>query len=46
MAVNIDPNNPVIQLCIQGTQAEFQGRIEAARACYQQAWEALRQRVG
>lgn len=29
----------IIQLCIAGTQAEFQGRIEDARALYWQAWE-------
>lgn len=31
MAVNMDPNNLVIQRCIQGSQGEFQGRIEQAR---------------
>jgi tetratricopeptide (TPR) repeat protein len=35
----IDTNNPVIQLCIQGTQAEFRGDIALARALYQNAWE-------
>jgi len=38
--MNID--NPVIKLCIEGTQAEFQGRIEDARALYRQAWELSR----
>ena len=37
---SIDPDNPVIRLCIEGTQAEFDGRIEDARALYRQAWEA------
>lgn len=32
--------NPVIKLCIEGTQAEFQGHIEKARSLYQKAWEA------
>ena len=32
-------NNPVIKLCIEGTQAEFRGEIEQARALYQRAWE-------
>lgn len=36
----MDPNNPVIKLCIDGSQAEFQGRIADAKALYQQAWEA------
>jgi hypothetical protein len=35
----IDLNNPVIQLCLSGTQAEFEGRLDAARAAYRQAWE-------
>jgi len=35
----MDTNNPVIQLCIQGAQAEFEHRIEDARALYQQAWD-------
>ncbi len=33
-------DNPVIKLCIEGTQAEFQGEIDKARALYQKAWEA------
>jgi tetratricopeptide (TPR) repeat protein len=36
----MDLNNPVIKLCIEGTQAEYQGRIDKARALYQEAWEA------
>lgn len=35
-------DNPVIKLCIAGTQAEYQGQIEKARAYYLQAWEAVR----
>ena len=34
----IDPENPVIQLCIAGTQAEFQGQAGQARELYLQAW--------
>jgi tetratricopeptide (TPR) repeat protein len=37
----MDLSNPVIELCIEGTQAEFQGQIDRARSCYQQAWEAV-----
>jgi len=37
----MDSNNPVIKLCVEGTRAEFQGRIDEARACYQKAWEAV-----
>lgn len=36
----MDTNNPVIQLCVAGTQAEFAGRIAEAHALYQQAWES------
>jgi tetratricopeptide (TPR) repeat protein len=36
----LDPNNPVIKLCIEGSRAEFEGKPDAARALYQQAWEA------
>lgn len=35
-----DMENPVIKLCIAGTQAEFQGKIQAAAAFYMQAWQA------
>ncbi|MBN2501681.1 MAG: hypothetical protein JXB38_12940 [Anaerolineales bacterium] len=37
--MQIDSNNPVVKLCIQGTQAEFAGDIEQARALYLQAWK-------
>jgi tetratricopeptide (TPR) repeat protein len=37
--MNLD--NPVIKLCIEGTQAEFQGQIEKARSLYQKAWEVV-----
>jgi len=36
----MDTNNPVIQLCMKGTRAEFEHRIEDARVLYGQAWEA------
>jgi len=35
----MDPNNPVIKLCIAGTQAEFKGNMDTACALYHQAWE-------
>lgn len=38
----MDLNNPVVKLCIEGTQAEFEGRPGHARALYWQAWEAAR----
>ena len=36
----MDLNNPVIKLCMEGTRAEFEHRVEDARILYQQAWEA------
>ncbi len=36
----MDLTNPVIQLCMDGTRAEFEHRLEDARSLYQQAWEA------
>ena len=32
-------DNPVVQLCVEGTQAEFQGQIDKARSLYKIAWE-------
>jgi tetratricopeptide (TPR) repeat protein len=36
----MDLNNPVIKLCMEGTRAEFEGRLEEARALFMRAWEA------
>ncbi len=38
----MDLDNPVVKLCIEGTQAEFQGMTAKARSLYQKAWEAAR----
>lgn len=38
----MDLTNPVVKLCLEGTRAEFEHRLEAARALYQQAWDAHR----
>ncbi|MBI5652795.1 MAG: hypothetical protein HZC40_20460 [Chloroflexi bacterium] len=35
----MDLTNPVVQLCIASTRAEFEKRIDDARALVQQAWE-------
>src|SRR5438045_176216 len=35
----MDTSNSVIQLCIAGTRAEFEHRIEDARILYCQAWD-------
>jgi tetratricopeptide (TPR) repeat protein len=31
-----------VKLCIEGTQAEYKGRVDDARALYRQAWESSR----
>jgi hypothetical protein len=36
----MDTNNPIIQLCMDGTRAEFEHRIDDAHSLYQQAWDA------
>ena len=36
----MDTSNPVIQFCIQGTQAEYAHQNEQAEHFYQQAWQA------
>lgn len=35
----IDLENPVVKLCVAGSQAEFEKRIDDAKALYRQAWE-------
>ena len=36
----MDINNPVVKLCIAGSQAEFEKKFDQARRLYLQAWEA------
>lgn len=38
----MDLSNPVVQLCMEGTQAEFDRRIADAKALYARAWETAR----
>ena len=38
----MDLNNRVVHLCLEGTRAEFEGRIDEARALYVQAWQAAK----
>jgi hypothetical protein len=38
----VDLDNPVIKLCLEGTQAEFQGRKDDACRLYSLAWDAAR----
>lgn len=37
--MNIDTDNPVVRLCLAGTQAEFEGRTHDAKELYRLAWE-------
>ncbi|MEO7962829.1 MAG: hypothetical protein ABIT38_02860, partial [Gemmatimonadaceae bacterium] len=36
----IDANNPVVQFCTEGMQAEGEGRLVDAKALFTRAWEA------
>ncbi|MEU0844247.1 hypothetical protein ABZ370_32880 [Streptomyces sp. NPDC005962] len=36
----MDPDNPVVRLCVQGMAAEAEGRADDARARFRQAWDA------
>jgi tetratricopeptide (TPR) repeat protein len=35
----MNPDNPIIKLCLEGMQAEGQGRFEDASSLFQRAWE-------
>jgi tetratricopeptide (TPR) repeat protein len=35
----MDPNNPIVVLCVAGMKAEMEGREDDARLLFQQAWE-------
>lgn len=35
----MENQSPAITLCIRGTQAEFQGKMEEAKQLYTQAWD-------
>lgn len=35
----MDVSSRAAQLCIEGTRAEFEGRIDDARECYSRAWD-------
>jgi tetratricopeptide (TPR) repeat protein len=36
----MDTENSVVQLCLEGSRAEFEKRLDDARALYRQAWES------
>jgi tetratricopeptide (TPR) repeat protein len=37
--MTINPEDTIVRLCVEGMQAEAQGRFEDARALFTQAWE-------
>ncbi|MER6048494.1 hypothetical protein ABT168_13710 [Streptomyces sp. NPDC001793] len=38
----MDPELPVVRLCVAGMQAEAEGRADEARALFQQSWDGAR----
>jgi len=34
----MDPNNPVVKLCMEGMAAEARGKFDDARHLFEQAW--------
>jgi tetratricopeptide (TPR) repeat protein len=34
----VDPNNPIVLLCVKGIEAEQQGQMAEAHRCYEEAW--------
>lgn len=36
----MDPEDPVVKLCVEGMQAEGRGDVSKARSSFAQAWEA------
>jgi hypothetical protein len=36
----MDPDNPVVKLCVEGMQAEAEGRLDDATGLFLQAWAA------
>ncbi|HEY4242920.1 MAG TPA: hypothetical protein VGM88_24060 [Kofleriaceae bacterium] len=34
----MDPNNPIVRLCVQGMEAEYAQRFDEARDLFEQAW--------
>ncbi|RYU94815.1 hypothetical protein [Emticicia agri] len=38
--MDFDPSNRIVQLCAEGMNAEFEGRLEASEKLFKQAWES------
>lgn len=35
---SVDPDNPVVRLCVEGMKAEMEGRSDEAAILFMQAW--------
>jgi tetratricopeptide (TPR) repeat protein len=40
--MTMDPENPIVKLCVEGMRAEAGGRFDEARAIFTRAWEQSR----
>ena len=40
MTTDLDPNNPVVKLCVAGMQAEGENRLDEAHKLFRAAWAA------
>ena len=38
--IALDPDNPIVKLCVAGMRAEGEGRLDQAAELFQQAWAA------
>jgi hypothetical protein len=38
----MDPDNPIVKLCVQGMEAEFKGKHDEASLLFMQAWDQSR----
>lgn len=38
----MDTENAVVQMCVEGSLAEFEGRLDDARGLYLRAWESAK----
>ncbi|MGA2186843.1 MAG: hypothetical protein ABSH47_27860 [Bryobacteraceae bacterium] len=37
--MQMDPNNAVVRLCVEGMECEMTGRVEEVAALFREAWE-------
>ena len=38
----MDPNDPIVKLCVEGMRAEIEGRMNEARTLFMRAWDESR----